>query len=246
MKHRERATAAAVGLLAAGHNVAVNRVLPTKTHVPANLAFAAAACEVGRTAARMSWPDLGLGRTEAGSGFRIGVKSSLAAAALVAAAAAAPMTRRFFADERVLKGSRRAALYEVCVRIPFATALPEEVVFRGVLLSVLSRSHTTATAIAWTSALFGLWHVLPTLDTVRTNPIKDVLPKGALGYATAAGAAMPATAAAGVLFALLRNRSGSVVAPFLVHTTINATAYVGGRLSDRQRVGRPGRPTRRG
>jgi membrane protease YdiL (CAAX protease family) len=120
------------------------------------------------------------------------------------------------------------------------------VVFRGVLLSVLSRSHTTATAIAWTSALFGLWHVLPTLDTVRTNPIKDVLPKGWLGYAAAAGAAMPATAAAGVLFALLRNRSSSVVAPFMVHTTINATAYIGGTLSDRHRAGRRGHPTHRG
>jgi uncharacterized protein len=238
MKHRERATAAAVGLLAAGYNVAVNRVLPPRTHVPANLAFAAAACAIGRAAARVSWTDLGLGRPEAGRGFRIGIRSSLVTAAGVAAAAVAPRTRRFFADERILRNSRGEAVYEICARIPLATALPEEVVFRGVLLSVLSRSHTTATAIAWTSALFGLWHVLPTLDTVRTNPIKDVLPKGRLGYAAAAGAAMPATAAAGVLFAMLRNRSGSVVAPFMVHATINATAYVGGRLSDRHRASR--------
>jgi hypothetical protein len=248
VKRREQATAAAVGLLAASYNVAVNRVLPPRTHVPANLCFAAAACGVGRAAARMSWSDLGLGRTEAGSGFRIGAKSSLVSAALVAAAAAAPWTRRFFADERILRNTRGEAVYEVCVRIPLATALPEEVVFRGVLLSVLSRSHTTATAIAWTSALFGLWHVLPTLDSVRTNPVREVLPKGALGYAAAAGAAMPATAAAGVLFALLRNRGGSVVAPFMVHTAINATAYIGGRLSDRRpgRPAEPGQPTRRG
>jgi len=237
VKRRERTTAVAVGLLAASYNVAVNRVLPPKTHVPANIAFAAAACAIGRTAARLSWSDLGLGRTEAGSGFRLGAKSSLVSAALVVATAVAPRTRRFFADERILRTSRGEAVYEACVRIPLATALPEEVVFRGVLLSVLSRSHTTATAIAWTSALFGLWHVLPTLDTVRTNPMKDVLPKGRLGYAAAAGAAMPATAAAGLLFALLRNRSRSVVAPFMVHTTINATAYIGARLSDHHRTG---------
>jgi membrane protease YdiL (CAAX protease family) len=239
VKRRERATAAAVSLLAAGYNVAVNRVLSPRTHVPANLAFAAAICGIGRVAARMSWSDLGLGRTEAGRGFRVGTKSSLMSAALVAAAAAAPWTRRFFADERILRSSRGAAVYEMCVRIPLATALPEEVVFRGVLLSVLSRSHTTATAIAWTSTLFGLWHVLPTLDTMRTNPIKDVLPEGWLGYAAAAGAALPATAATGALFALLRNRSGSVVAPVLTHTAINATAYLGGRLSHRHRPGQP-------
>jgi uncharacterized protein len=239
VKRRERATAAAVGLLAAGYNVAVNRVLPPRTHVPANLAFAAAVCGLGRAAARVSWSDLGLGRAEARSGFRIGSKASLASAALVAAAAAAPGTRRFFADERILRSSRGAAVYEMCVRIPLATALPEEVVFRGVLLSVLSRSHTTATAIAWTSTLFGLWHVLPTLDTMRTNPIKDVLPEGWLGYSAAAGAAIPSTAATGALFALLRNRSGSVVAPVLTHTAINATAYIGGRLSRRHRPGQP-------
>ena len=237
MKRRERATAAAVGLLAAGYNVALNRVLPPKTHVPANLAFAAAMCGIGRAAARLSWSDLGLGQAEASRGFRIGSRSSLMSAALVAAAAAAPRTRRFFADERILRSSPGAAVYEVCVRIPLATALPEEVIFRGVLLSVLSRSHSAATAIAWTSALFGLWHVLPTLDTVRTNPIKEALPEGWFGYATAAGAAIPATAATGALFALLRNRSGSVVAPFLMHTTINATAYVGGRLTSRHRAG---------
>lgn len=245
MKHRERATAAAVGLLAASYNVAVNRVLPPKTHVPANLAFAAAACGIGHTAARMSWSDLGLGPAEAGRGFRVGTRASLVSAALVAAAAAAPWTRRFFADERILRSSRGAAVYELCARIPLATALPEEVVFRGVLLSVLSRSHTTATAIAWTSTLFGLWHVLPTLDTVRTNPVRDVLPEGWLGYATAAGATLPATAAAGAFFALLRNRSGSVVAPLLTHAAINATAYLGGRLSHRHRAG-PGQPIRRG
>jgi membrane protease YdiL (CAAX protease family) len=239
VKRREQATAAAVGLIAAGYNVAVNRVLSPKTHVPANLAFAAAACGIGRAAARMSWSDLGFGRTEVGRGFRVGGKSSLVSAALVAAAAAAPGTRRFFADERILRSSRGAAVYEVCVRIPLATALPEEVIFRGVLLSVLSRSHTTGTAIAWTSTLFGLWHVLPTLDTMRTNPIKDVLPEGRLGYAAAAGAAIPATAATGALFALLRNRSGSVVAPVLTHTAINATAYIGGRLSRRHRPAQP-------
>jgi uncharacterized protein len=245
VKRRERATAAAVGLLAAGYNVAVNRVLPPRTHVPANLAFAAAVCGLGRAAARVSWSDLGLGRAEARSGFRIGSRASLASAALVAAAAAAPGTRGFFADERVLSSSRRAAVYEVCVRIPLATALPEEAVFRGVLLSVLLRSHTLATSIAWTSALFGLWHVLPTLDTIRTNPIRDVLPRGWLGYAAAVGTAIPATASTGVLLALLRNRSGSVVAPFLMHTTINATAYVSGRLSGRHPAGHIDHPRSR-
>lgn len=235
MRRRERATAVGAGLLAAAYNVAVNRVLPPATHVPANLAFAAGLCGLGHAAAHASRSDLGLGLAEARSGLRVGVRSSLVSAGLVAAALAAPTTRRFFVDERVLRGSPAEAAYEVCVRIPLATALPEEMVFRGVLLGVLSRSHPAATSIAWTSTLFGLWHVLPMLDTLRSNPLGDVVPNSRLAHAATVGAATLATGAAGAVFALLRNRSGSVLAPFLAHTTINATAYVGGRMTGRRK-----------
>jgi uncharacterized protein len=94
---------------------------------------------------------------------------------------------------------------------------------------VLSRSHSAATSIAWTSTLFGLWHLLPTLDMMRTNPAGDLLPNGRAGHAVALGGATLATGAAGVVFAWMRNRSGSVLAPFMAHTTLNAAAYVGGR-----------------
>ena len=229
MKRRERATVTAVGLLAAAYNVAVNRVLPQASHVPANLAVAITLTTLGRKAAHASWSDLGLGRAQVRRGLDVGIRSSLVSAALVGAALVVPKTRRFFADERVLKPSSAAAAYEVGVRIPFATALPEEIVFRGVLLGVLSRSHSAATSIAWTSTLFGLWHLLPTLDMMRTNPAGDLLPNGRAGHAVALGGATLATGAAGVVFAWMRNRSGSVLAPFMAHTTINAAAYVGGR-----------------
>ncbi len=163
----------------------------------------------------------------------MGVVASTGAVGVVCLCAAAPATRRFFADERVLSASRGAATYETAVRIPFATALPEEVVFRGVLLGVLSRSHLPATAIAWTSGLFGLWHLLPTVDMMRTNPAADVLPKGWLGHAVALAGTTAATAAIGAVFAGLRLRGGSVVAPVMAHTAINASAYLAARLVGR-------------
>ncbi len=176
MIRRERATATAVALLAAAYNVAVNRVLPQATHVPANLVAAAFATALGRTAAHASWSELGLGREQLRRGLVMGGAVSLAAAGIVGAAAVTPATGRFFVDERVHEVSPPAAAYEVGVRIPFATALPEEVVFRGVLLGVLQRSHTETTSIAWTSTLFGLWHLLPTLDTMHSNPVREELP----------------------------------------------------------------------
>ena len=226
MIRRERATATAVALLAAVYNVAVNRVLPQATHVPANLTAAAIGTALGRTASHATWSELGLGREQLRRGLVIGGAASLAAAGIVSAAAATPTTRRFFVDERVHEVDPAAAAYEVGVRIPFATALPEEVVFRGVLLGVLQRSHAASTSIAWTSTLFGLWHLLPTLDTMHSNPVGEALPRGRAGQAVALGAATLATGATGVALALLRNRSGGVLAPFMVHATLNATAYV--------------------
>ncbi len=226
MIRRERATATAVALLAAVYNVAVNRVLPPATHVPANLLAAAFGTALGRTAAHASWSELGLGREQLRRGLVMGGAVSLAAAGVVGAAAVTPSTRRFFVDERVHEVSPAEAAYEVGVRIPLATALPEEVVFRGVLLGVLQRSHTATTSIAWTSTLFGLWHLLPTLNTMHSNPISEELPNGRAGQAVALGAATLATGATGVALGLLRNRSGGVLAPFLVHATLNATAYV--------------------
>ena len=230
MSRRERATATAVALLAAAYNVAVNRVLPPATHVPANLVAAAFATALGRSAAHASWSEIGLGREQLRPGFAMGGAVSLAAAGIVGAAAAIPASRRFFVDERVQEVSPAAAAYEIGVRIPFATALPEEVVFRGVLLGILQRSHTVATSIAWTSTLFGLWHLLPTLDTMHSNPVREVLPHGRAGQAVALGAAALATGATGAVLALLRNRSGGVLAPIMVHATLNASAYICGRI----------------
>ena len=233
MRRREQRTAAVAALLAAAYNVAVNRVLPPATHVPANLAVAGVLTGVARVAGRATWADLGMDRGQVRPGLRVGVVASTGAVGVVCLCAAAPATRRFFADERVLSASRGAATYETGIRIPFATALPEEVVFRGVLLGVLSRSHHPATAIAWTSGLFGLWHLLPTVDMMRTNPAGDVLPKGWFGHAVAFAGTTAATAAIGAVFAGLRLRGGSVVAPVMAHTAINASAYLAARLVGR-------------
>ena len=71
--------------------------------------------------------------------------------------------RRWFADDRVRAESRREVAYETLARIPIGTALFEEVAFRGVLTGLLLRTMAAGPAYAVSSAVFGLWHVLPTL-----------------------------------------------------------------------------------
>ena len=50
-------------------------------------------------------------------------------------------------------------------------AAAEEIAFRGALLCLLLRRHRRATAVASSSLLFGLWHLLPTLPAMRRYPI---------------------------------------------------------------------------
>ena len=77
--------------------------------------------------------------------------------------------------------------------------------------------------------LFGLWHILPTLDTLETNPAGDVLDSPA-GIGVAIAGAVVTTSIAGVVFAWLRLRASSVVAPIVLHLAINSSAYLAGWL----------------
>ncbi len=50
--------------------------------------------------------------------------------------------------------------------------------FRGALLGLFLRRHTRPTAVLASSTRFGLWHVLPTLDTLDANPAGVLRPGG--------------------------------------------------------------------
>ncbi len=94
----------------------------------------------------------------------------------------------------------------------------EEVAFRGVLLAVLTRVLSLRAAVAVSAVVFGVWHVRPTLSALAANGLVDgtVL----TGLAVLLGCA--ATAAAGVVLAWLRLRTGSLLAPALLHLATNS------------------------
>ena len=78
------------------------------------------------------------------------------------------MTNGFLHDSRA-QISGGWLLYELGVSIVLVTVIPEEFAFRGVLLGSALRLWGPWRASLITSALFGLWHVLPTLHTMRDN-----------------------------------------------------------------------------
>ena len=81
--------------------------------------------------------------------------------------------------------------------------------------------------MAVTSGVFGLWHVRPTVEALRVN-------EPAASRRAAAGpvaAAVAGTAAAGLLLSWLRERSGSLAAPILLHLTANCGAALAARFA---------------
>lgn len=172
---------------------------------------------------------LGLRPADIPAGLRLGGLVSLGIVAAVTVVALVPVTRGAFDDERFVDLSTADAVFEIAVRIPLVTALSEELLFRSVLLAVLVAASTTWRAVAASSLLFGLWHVATTLGDLGGNEVTE-------GFAAweAAGAVLvvvAVTGAGGLVFCWLRLRSASVVAPWLVHTTLNAATFTAGAIA---------------
>ena len=214
-------------------NTAINRLVPSPAYVPANLAATALAVAAARQSG-VSAADLGLDPARAGRGLRVGLTAAVPVVAVVAAGAALPATRHWFQDKRATTGGTGQALYHTLLRIPLGTAAAEETIFRGAVLGLLTQRHPRARAVAVSSALFGCWHVLPTLDTLALNPVGETVGDGLARTAGAVLAAAAVTALAGLGFSWLRFRGDSVVAPVVVHAALNSSAFAAARLVARR------------
>jgi membrane protease YdiL (CAAX protease family) len=117
-------------------------------------------------------------------------------------------------------------------RIPVATALCEEVIFRLAIPDLLKRRRSVLEAELITAALFGMWHILPTMDRLHTNPgTAAIHRRSVVGQLVVVAATVGATSVAGLGFAKLRDMSGSIAAPIIVHAAFNGGGFLGGWLS---------------
>jgi membrane protease YdiL (CAAX protease family) len=211
-------TGALVAVLAGWNNLVVPR-LPgyPGSYVVANVAAAAVLLAAARSAA-LTWAELGLARSRLPAGLRWGAACLALVASGYAAAVAVPALRPVLTDARIsgLEGVEIA--YQAFVRVPFGTVLWEEVAFRGVLLAAFARLLSLPAATAASSALFGIWHIRPAVSALAANDLVD----GPVATAAAVPLACLGTAAAGVLLNWLRLRSGSLLAPVLLHLATNS------------------------
>ena len=210
-----------VGLLIAiaASDLVTTRLEPPHSDAILKVAIVAGFLTWARASAGLSWRELGLARADAGAGLRLGAAAALIIAAGIAVLVAVPASRSYFQVHHVAVDSGAQRVLEPLVFIPLGTVVYEEVIFRGVLLGAMLRSGSRTRAIIVTSVAFGLWHVPPALTDARGHTAF-----GALGVVAGT---IAITTLAGVLFAWLRLRSRSVVAPMLGHIGTDSFAYIG-------------------
>lgn len=143
-----------------------------------------------------------------------GLLVSLGLVLLVAAGAAVgvrvPRLRRLFHHPRH-RGPGSLAARRALVDVPLGTVLVEELAFRGVILALLVRGLGAPWAVVVGSLLFGLWHALGAWDTRSGVP-----------------GTVAATTGAGVVFALLRLGTGSLLPPVALHWALNGFGTAAG------------------
>ena len=173
--------------------------------------------------ARATRDALGLGLAETWSGLRYGAAAAGVVLLVLLVAALIPATSGFLHDSRAqITGGR--LLYELGVAIVLLTAIPEEFAFRGVLLGSAVRLWGPRRGSVASSALFGLWHIAPTLHTMTDNREFAGAAASTAGKILLVLGAVAVTFVAGLVFCWLRLRSRSLLAPVLAHAATDGLA----------------------
>lgn len=222
----DRARLAAV-LAIGGYNLIQNLLVPVRAYVPANLLASLGLVAIARRYG-CSWDDLGLKPSRARNGFQLGMAGVATSATAAVVASVHRTTRKYLLDERAAGQSQTDVAYRVLIRLPLGTALFEEVAFRGVVYGLWRRSGASPRKAAAAAAIaFGIWHLIPSKQALTGNPLgpRFATPKSRAVVVTA-GALLTSLSSFG--FSWMRERSGSLIAPWMAHAAINGAGYLAG------------------
>jgi membrane protease YdiL (CAAX protease family) len=211
-------------------SLVANLIVGDQFYVVRNLLLVALLLIVARQLS-FSWGELGLDLTDIDAGLawsRLAVVTvALVMATSVGLAEVIRPVGLFLGDRRADVGGGQL-LSMLLFRIPIGTAVFEEIAFRGLLLAMLLQVTSPTWAIAWSSIVFGLWHIAPTMAVLRTNGME---PMSLPGLRAVVGAVL-VTTVAGVLLAWLRLASGSLLAPILAHWAANGFGLLAAAVTE--------------
>ncbi|QFU89246.1 CPBP family intramembrane glutamic endopeptidase [Amycolatopsis sp. YIM 10] len=206
-------------LLLATATFLANRVLPGWAYPVCGTVTAVLLVVLARSSGVPS-PAMGLGRHQLGRGAVVGLIGMGLVLLTFAVALAVPALRPLFDDGRVGSPDLTEVLWQTLIRIPLGTVLVEEVAFRGVLPALLGGGQRWRWGpVLGAAALFGLWHLLPSLALVQNAAVAGTF--GGLPLWVVSVLAMLAAAGAGVFLHWWRHTGRSLLAPMAVHTATN-------------------------
>jgi membrane protease YdiL (CAAX protease family) len=205
-------------------NIIVNEVLNPAWYIPFNLVLLGLTLLIARRAGT-TWTSMGLRRDRATRGLKLGVMIVAGVAVAMFLALALSSINEILHDDRFVDSSVGLLLFHALIRIPLGTALYEEVLFRSVIFGMLVRRYTPLRAAIWSSLLFGLWHILPILDVIRTNPSGSRF-GGITGTSIAVVVGVSVTFVAGLALLWIRLFANSILASVIVHVGTNSTVIL--------------------
>lgn len=203
---RVKALALAVALVGWSFTAGLER--PWRRHPAAQAAYGTALALACRA-------PLGLRPPALRSGLRLGSAVAAAVGTGVALTTAVPLVRAAMGDRELPERPG----HWLGVEIPLGTVWSEETAFRGALSTVAAEAFGPRVGRLLQASTFGLTHVP---DAVETG--EPVVPT------------VLVTGVAGWIFAVLRERSGSLVAPMLAHLAINESGAIAALAVQRFRV----------
>lgn len=213
-----------VSILAYGTLMA--KFLPRKAHISSNI-FAAIITIIFGLLLGLSLPQMGLTLSGVKSIILISALATGAIFILTFAVSFLPFLRHIFLGESFANARIRTVFFEAGFRIPLGTALVEEILFRGVLLGVLLQSYSPLVASIIASVVFGLWHIVPSINSIESNNVvQERMRNKSLHTAGSVLGIVFVTTIAGLFFCWLRIISGTIITTWLVHWAINSSGAV--------------------
>lgn len=206
-------------LILAAHNLVQNSILNEEGYVWGNIVVAGTLAGLARDAG-FTWEEIGLGPGDLRISRRMGAWVLTASTAFLAITARMPRIRHYLRDKRAPAATRPEKIRRALIRFPVGTALFEEVAFRGVLPALLANETRSGDILA--AGMFAIWHLIPTHHVLRVNGIAQRPRSRMLG--TLAGSA--ASGLAGYVLSRVRRKTGSILAPWLIHSAVNTTSYL--------------------
>jgi membrane protease YdiL (CAAX protease family) len=168
---------------------------------------------------KLSAEQIGLSWRTAPAGATVGVLVSFAAALPpVAFILLMPLINGEPVENDAAERSGFGLAYFVLLRQPLGTALFEEFAFRGVLYGAWARAGGDRLAFIATSVAFAIWHIVITSKTVAESGVVGSPPATVLGVLVS----LAGLFVGGLIFAWLRWKTGSIVAPAVAHWLIVA------------------------